>query len=90
MAEDDPPDSTPLVSIAKVREMGILLTAVGVAEAVITWLGELYFFGLVPAWLLGCLLGLCGIWMILSPSRWQERVSRRLRDVGEGNWSGKR
>jgi hypothetical protein len=80
----------PLVPIATVRQMGLLLGLVGAFEAFVTWLGDVQFFGLVPAWLLGGILGTCGLSIALSPHRWQEWISRRLRAVADGNWSGKR
>ena len=50
MGEHERQDPTPPVPVATVRQIGILAALVGAFEAVITWLGGLYFFGLVPAW----------------------------------------
>jgi len=80
----------PLVPIAVVRQIGLLLGLVGAFEAFVTWLGDVRFFGIVPAWLLGGFLAACGLSIAVSPHRWQERISRRMRDVADGNWSGKR
>ena len=54
------------------------------------WVGVMLSILIVPAWLLGGFLAACGLSIAVSPHRWQERISRRMRDVADGNWSGKR
>jgi hypothetical protein len=85
---ENPPSNEPrLVPRGKVRKVGAFFLVISVLEILVCHGG--YLVDVIPAEWLGYFLGALSLSVVLLPGLWQKRITRRLKDVSDGNWSGR-